>query len=113
MHGTKNNFKKQTKNLMLLYVLNICDLLFTFYGIRNNYIEEVNPIMKHIYNLNSFYFVLFKFSIPLICLLLIYIFYNRIKWIKRIVLFLNGTYAYIFFLHLYIIFIVKKVHLLL
>lgn len=106
-----NNFqlllpKLRNTNVKLLFILffNTADGFFTFYGISNNYIIEMNRLMAtFISNFNKLF--IFKFIIPSLSLLLILYLINRYDFSKMYVAksFINiclYTYIFVFILHL-------------
>lgn len=55
----------------ILFTFAFFDTIFTDFGIRNDYIEEANPIMRVVYETSITAFYLVKISLPLILLFLI------------------------------------------
>ncbi|WP_420809410.1 DUF5658 family protein [Aquibacillus halophilus] len=56
--------------LLYLAVLNVLDCLVTFYGLKNTYITEFNPIMNSFYQFSPFLFILTKFGLSIFLLLI-------------------------------------------
>ncbi len=65
-----------TVQFLILYLssCNLLDGFVTFWGLQNGWIGEVNPLMKFIYELHPFAFLLYKIVLSsfLLCLLLQY-----------------------------------------
>jgi len=57
--------------IAILLVLNVLDLMCSFWGLRAGVIVEANPIMNYIYQVNPWVFVLAKLIIPTTLLLLV------------------------------------------
>ncbi|MBB4824200.1 hypothetical protein HNO89_001422 [Sporosarcina luteola] len=54
----------------LLLCLCMMDAIFTDLGLRQGVIEELNPLMRNIYEMNILLFYFIKFSLPLALLFL-------------------------------------------
>lgn len=87
------------KPLILLYSLNLLDLLFTFIGLRLLLIEEANPIMAMLYEMNPTFFILIKSILVLIGIFVIGLIYNK-KWVRLATYGLCGIYLIILSIHL-------------
>ena len=59
------------KAVVFLILLAILDAIFSDFGIRNNHIEEANPLMRFVYETSIFSFYLLKIGLP--CLLLYFL----------------------------------------
>lgn len=57
---------------LYLIVLNIIDGILTYIGISLNYIEEANPLMSIVYEQDPFYFLMLKFILSGLLLLLFF-----------------------------------------
>ncbi|MCM3743573.1 DUF5658 family protein [Sporosarcina luteola] len=53
----------------LLFCLCMIDAIFTDFGIRYGHIEEANPLVRSLYDLNIIAFYLLKSSLPIILFL--------------------------------------------
>ena len=65
---TRLNFQYVILSLLLLAIL---DSLFTDIGIRQNLIQEANPIMKSLYETSVLGFYTLKISLPILLLSLL------------------------------------------
>ncbi|MCM3617759.1 DUF5658 family protein [Sutcliffiella horikoshii] len=59
------------KLLIALLLLNIFDGAATFYGLQFRMIEEVNPLMKALYEESPFLFLFFKLGVSILLLFFI------------------------------------------
>lgn len=50
--------------LIILFALNIFDLIFSYGGLKTGFIEEANPIMAYLYDTSISAFLLFKIWVP-------------------------------------------------
>lgn len=91
--------QKWDMKALLLGLLLLCfsDAAFTDIGLRFFLIEEMNPIVRHIYewNIVSYYGV--KLVLPLLLILIYYQLKNR-KWINPFIL---ATVAFYFLVNIY------------
>jgi hypothetical protein len=72
---------KSTRIMFIgLLVCSITDAIFTDVGLRLQLIEELNPLVKHIYETNRLSYYGFKLLLPLLLLFL----YPRLKPYRRI-----------------------------
>ncbi|WP_442860817.1 DUF5658 family protein [Alkaliphilus sp. B6464] len=99
----KNPIYSIHSSIVVLYTLNVLDLIFTYNGLKKQYLIESNPIMNRIYQYNPFLFVLCKLLGVLLCIYPINLLYKKKKWVANSVLGLNIIYVYIFILHIYIL----------
>jgi len=85
-----------------LSLLNLFDAFITYFGLVNEYIEEANPIMGHLYETNPAFFLLTKIGFS-VCLYL-FILFKKVPsstLIKGLTVFASSSYTVIFFLHFY------------
>lgn len=87
------------KSLILLFLLNMFDLFFTYAGLKIHAIEEANPIMAYFYELHPFMFVFMKIFAVVIGIFFIAKIIEK-TWVKNAVKGLNTLYLFIFFLHI-------------
>ncbi|WP_442852671.1 DUF5658 family protein [Bacillus sp. 1NLA3E] len=76
------------------------DAIITFVGLENSLIQEMNPIMNKVYEINPILFLFSKFSLSF--LLYLFIFLKKVPKSKspRIITYLaSGIYTIIFILH--------------
>lgn len=70
---------RSTKLLLILLfialILNLSDALLTIYGLNSGLVEEINPIMEYLFDLNPLLFLVIKEI--LLFTLLIYIWLNQ------------------------------------
>ncbi|QTD41475.1 DUF5658 family protein [Sporosarcina sp. Te-1] len=75
----------------LLLCLSMMDAIFTDLGLRQGLIEEFNPIMRTIYEMNIALFYFVKFILPLSLLFLVtkmtHLFYLRIMLLTALLLY--------------------------
>lgn len=70
-----NNYAQLCKkNLILVYLLNVLDILFTLYLTSTGMFQEANPILKNIVTNNPLLSLIIKIFIPL-CII-IYVIYK-------------------------------------
>ncbi|MGJ7920047.1 DUF5658 family protein [Neobacillus sp. LXY-4] len=83
-----------------LSILNVFDAIITFIGLELSLIQEMNPIMNHIYQTNPVLFLLIKFTLSF-CLYLFIILKKVPKSTSSRILtyFASGFYTIIFFVH--------------
>lgn len=62
---------------IVISLLNMFDGLATNYGYINNFIEEVNPLMDYLLKLNSELFLLFKFLVSILIVLISFAVYYK------------------------------------
>lgn len=85
-----------------LSALNIFDAFVTFFGLQNSIIEEMNPLMNNLYEVNPFLFILTKLAFSVF--LYLFIFLKKVpnsRVTKGLTLFASSIYTGIFFLHCY------------
>ncbi|WP_339146836.1 MULTISPECIES: DUF5658 family protein [unclassified Sutcliffiella] len=93
------------KLLIVLLLLNIFDGAATYYGLQFQMIEEVNPLMKALYETSPFLFLSFKLGVSF----LLFFFIKRNLKLKSIILkVVSATavcgYSMVTILHVYWIF---------
>lgn len=71
---------------IILFALAVVDSISTDFGLRNSHIEEANPLMRVIYDLNIALFYGLKISLPLFLLILL----RKLKP-KRVIRYLLGV----------------------
>ncbi|MFC5450963.1 DUF5658 family protein [Paenibacillus aestuarii] len=87
------------RSLVLLLALCFLDAMFTDMGLRLQFIEELNPVIRHIYDWNVAGFYLIKLFLPLLFMLL----YPRIQarpWVSPALTITVVTYAAVNIYHL-------------
>lgn len=57
--------------LIVIYALNLLDLIFSCIGLRMGCIEETNPLMRMLYVVNPYFFILCKIVIPLVFIFIV------------------------------------------
>ncbi|MFP7297178.1 DUF5658 family protein [Neobacillus niacini] len=89
-----------------LSLLNIFDAFITFFGLENSLIEEMNPLMRRIYEADPALFLMTKLAFSL-CLYLFIIFKKvpATSLTKGLTVFASSFYTIIFFLHCYWLFV--------
>lgn len=55
--------------LIILFVLNISDLIFSYGGLQAGIIEEANPIMAYLYETSILFFFMFKILVPFLLII--------------------------------------------
>ena len=85
-----------------LSVLNIIDGFVTYFGLRFSLIEEVNPIMNQLYEINPILFIVTKLALSAF----LYMFISlkvvpNNNLVKRITIFASSIYTGVFMLHCY------------
>lgn len=85
-----------------LSVLNIFDAFITYFGLENLFIQEMNPLMNKLYEVNPIFFIFIKLAFS-ICLVLFILFkvVPTSPVIKGLTVFASSFYTLIFFLHCY------------
>ncbi|WP_368668731.1 DUF5658 family protein [Sporosarcina sp. 6E9] len=94
---TRINFQYVVLSLILLAFL---DSLFTDIGIRQNHIQEANPIMKGLYDKSVIGFYAFKISLPLFLLSFLSKIQTK-KYLKVLLSFTVLLYIFVICLHLF------------
>lgn len=93
------------KLLIALLILNIFDGAATYYGLQLHMIEEVNPLMKALYEASPFLFLSFKLGVSL---LLLYFIKKSLKLKSVVIKVVSATavfgYSLVTLLHVYWIF---------
>lgn len=85
-----------------LAVLNLLDAFLTYYGLRNSYITEANPLMNSLYEAHPFLFMMVKLTLSfLLYVLSLYITPHPAYWIKGISVVACACYTFICLLHGY------------
>ncbi|WP_353057417.1 DUF5658 family protein [Neobacillus niacini] len=85
-----------------LSLLNIFDAFITFFGLKNSFIQEMNPLMSRIYEAEPALFLITKLTFSL-CLYL-FILFKKVpstSFTKGLTIFASSFYTLIFFLHCY------------
>ncbi|MBT2644586.1 hypothetical protein J7I80_20430 [Bacillus sp. ISL-41] len=83
-----------------LTALNLLDAFITWFGIRNAFIAEFNPIMKAIYETHPMLFVLTKSALSI--LLILFVLFKivpRSSLVKFLLLFASVSYSVVVILH--------------
>lgn len=83
-----------------LTILNLFDATITWYGLKHEFIKELNPLMSAMYELNPVLFFITKAAFSV--LLLLFILFNKIPHstlIKAITLFASVSYTVVVFMH--------------
>lgn len=89
-----------------LAILNLLDAILTYYGLRNAYITEVNPLMNSLYETHPFLFIAAKFTLSfLLYFLSLYIKSRPAYWIKGISITASACYTFICLFHGYWLFL--------
>lgn len=98
---------KDKKYRILIYgiiIMNIFDLIFTYVGLKSNYIEEGNQLMANIYMNNEFMFVLIKVIAIIFFATMLLKFTKKFSLLIKTLLWIAFiVYLGITFLHIYII----------
>ncbi|WP_286885026.1 DUF5658 family protein [Aneurinibacillus sp. UBA3580] len=84
--------------LLYLLLLNLADWYFTCYGIRNQYIQEANPLLSDIITTDPLLVLLWKCAGPLILLYLLP--HCRSSWVQHALLFTVCLYSMVNLYHL-------------
>lgn len=83
-------------------IMNLFDLVCTYIGLKESYIEEGNDLMAFCYNTNSFYFIFVKSAAIIFFFLILTKFLNRLSFITKTMLLITfSIYVYVMCLHLY------------
>jgi hypothetical protein len=90
-----------------LSLLNYIDGLATFHGLAYEKIEEVNPLMKYIYEIDPYFFLTIKIALSILLILL----FNMAKQFNNFIIrngliFASITYTFICLKHTYWILLV-------
>jgi hypothetical protein len=83
-----------------LTILNLFDAIVTWFGLKHEFISELNPVMSAIYDVSPLLFVGLKASLSIF--LLLFIILNKVprsSFIKGITLFASVSYTVIAFMH--------------
>lgn len=92
--------KRDIKIAVVLYTLNIVDMIATLVGIRHG-MEEMNPIMNSLLQMGEEYFVFVKvFVFAFFTFFLLYVPIS--KKVNTVLLFLSGMYMMLVFTHILI-----------
>jgi hypothetical protein len=89
--------------LLLFYylsLLNLLDTAFTWFGLDNSLISELNPLMYALYEINPLFFLLAKTSLSVF--LLLFIFFKIVPQsllIKTLTVFATVSYTAVVFMH--------------
>lgn len=89
----------------LLVCLCVIDAIFTDLGIRNGHIQEVNPLMKFIYEMNIVVFYLSKIILPIILLSLMH-FVKPSTLLRNLIIISLIAYVLVISMHIYWVIIV-------
>lgn len=85
-----------------LTILNLFDAAVTWFGLKNSFITELNPVMNVIYEVNPVLFFVSKAALSFF--LLLFILFKQVPrsfWIKGITIFAAVSYTVIVFMHGY------------
>lgn len=88
--------------LIILYILNLLDLVISCIGLKLGCIEEANPFMSALYDLNPYIFGLWKIAIPIILTVIIsklMRFCTETIIIKVLILSVVCIYVVVLFIH--------------
>lgn len=83
----------------LLFCLCMIDAIFTDFGIRNGHIEEANPFIRSLYDMNVIAFYLLKASLPI----LLFIFMHYMKpslLVRNLLIVALIIYTIVIFIHI-------------
>ncbi|MBZ4688161.1 MAG: hypothetical protein PWQ96_471 [Clostridia bacterium] len=86
--------------IKIIIMLNLWDLILTYFGLKLEFIHEVNPIMNILYNCNPVIFITIKAIIPTILLIFISGHVHKIKYCEYPLMFLFLLYSGLMILHL-------------
>jgi hypothetical protein len=89
----------KNKIALLLCILCLLDAAFTDIGLRNKFIDELNPLMAYFYSQDIKLFYMFKLGLPTALIYLLYKFKIR-KRITNTLLYVNILYTCILALHI-------------
>jgi hypothetical protein len=83
-----------------LSALNIFDALVTYFGLKNALIEEMNPLMNHLYEAHPVLFIFIKLAFS-VCLYLFIVFKTvpRSSLTKGLTICASSFYTVVFILH--------------
>lgn len=84
---------------IVIALLNLFDGMITYFGLLNSYIEESNPIMLYIWNLGPIYFLVVKFILSL--LILVVGMWSKRNAFKKFA-FINKALVVVLFIYIYI-----------
>ena len=101
-----NVFNKDGDTMVLLFhylsILNIFDGFVTFFGLHFSLIEEMNPLMNQIYEVNPVLFILTKLTLSVFIYMFIFLkVVPNSNLVKGITIFASSIYTGIFMLHCY------------
>ncbi|WP_438311861.1 DUF5658 family protein [Sporosarcina sp. FA9] len=88
------------KPCLLLVVLAVLDSIFTDIGIRNNIIDEANPIMYYFYNQSAIAFYAIKITLPLLMLYILTLIKPR-PYLRILIIFTIFLYSIIIAMHIF------------
>ncbi|NOV01733.1 DUF5658 family protein [Paenibacillus planticolens] len=71
----------QSKMLVWLFILCLSDALFTDIGLRLSFIEEMNPLIRSVYEWHVFAYYCLKLVLPLL-LMAFYPYIRKRAWVK-------------------------------
>ena len=89
------------KSIIYLLIANILDLIFTYYGLVNNIIEEANPWMRTLYYFNPYLFCILKLFLSILSLYFIGYGLVNFKFTKYLIIAPITLYSYVIILHFY------------
>jgi hypothetical protein len=86
----------------ILAVLNLLDAIFTFFGLKNMSIVELNPVMRWMWDLSPYSFLALKMglSVLAVCLAEYTYLFSRAEWIRGILFFTCSFYVGVFIIHM-------------
>ncbi len=88
--------------LVILYIFNLLDLVFSYVGLRAGVISEANPLVRMIYKASPIIFILWKAIVPLTLIMVIH---NLIrlcineKILSMFIVSVTAVYGFVILLH--------------
>jgi hypothetical protein len=88
--------------LHLLAVLNVVDAVFTFIGLKDMLIVELNPIMKWVWDFSPYSFLALKIGLSVLvtCITKYTHLLGKADWLRGILIFACSFYFGVFIIHL-------------
>lgn len=83
----------------LLFCLCMIDAIFTDFGIRYGHIEEANPFVRYLYDMNVIAFYLLKASLPFVLFILMH-YMKPSSFIKNLLVVALVVYTVVIFIHI-------------
>lgn len=102
------SYKSVAGKLLILYVLNVLDMVFTLYLCRTRGFQEVNPLLSPFIGSGNNFFLIKAVLVGILCLYIIIRMkkatFKQLKVSNMAVSILTGIYALVVLFHLFWIF---------